>query len=204
MKNEKLNLDTLPEGEKRQEMKKEDLLSLLKKYNVPFNGWGTGESKTVEHLLSELNSGESELIEQGGSLVRKSFGAAIDVYYKKREKIFKLKEAKQVFRDGREKIRDLETSIGEKIRSGENTLSAARRALSEELGIEEEIDFKQIAPIIKGPTPSQSFPGLQSEYFINVFEVFLPERLYKPKGYTEEQADKKSIFNWEEVDISVT
>lgn len=200
MQNEKLDSNILLEKGKGQEVTRAELLELLKKYNVPFEKWGTGESKTIEHLLSELSSGESELIEKQGNLVRKSFGAAVNVYYKNREgKVFKLKEAKQVFRDGREKIRDLGTSIGEKIKPGESALSAAQRALSEELGIDEKLELKQASPIIKGPVSSQSFPGLQSEYFINVFEFFLPDNLYNPDGYTERQADKESIFIWEQI-----
>jgi len=200
MKSETVNQDKcLFDKETGSEIGREGLVELLKKYDVPFDSWGTGESKTAEHLLSEINLGESDLVEERGILVKKSFVAAINVYYKQGDKIFKLKEAKQIFYDGREKVRDLETSIGEKMRPGESASSAAYRALSEELGIKERIELKPVSPITKGPVASQSFPGLQSKFFINVFEIFLPDSMYKPDGYKEQQADKESIFIWEEI-----
>ncbi|OIO48351.1 hypothetical protein COX74_01210 [bacterium (Candidatus Gribaldobacteria) CG_4_10_14_0_2_um_filter_41_16] len=176
-----------------------ELLALLKKYNVLVNEWGKGEAKTVWHLLSEINSGEAELIEENGELIRKVQGATVNVYYTDGQKILKLKEKSQVFVDGRERVRELEASIGEKLKSNESPISAVQRALFEELNITESLPFSKVSETKKGPVPSISYPGIKTEYLTHVFEVILPFCFYKPEGYIEKQKDKETIFVWEEL-----
>ena len=40
-----------------------DLTNKLKKYDIPVELWGTGKSKTIKHLLDELNGDECYLEE---------------------------------------------------------------------------------------------------------------------------------------------
>ena len=39
----------------------DDLINLLKKHSVPVDSWGTGNSKTVGHLMNELKNKECSL-----------------------------------------------------------------------------------------------------------------------------------------------
>ncbi|MBI2036768.1 MAG: hypothetical protein HYT14_00185 [Candidatus Liptonbacteria bacterium] len=180
-------------------MNRQELLVLLGAYGVPLREWGTGEAKTVEHLLDEVNSSEAAIVEEDGVLHRVVYGAVLNVFYADGAATWKLKEAKQVFRDGRERVRDLDTSIGEKLKAGEDAKAGARRALTEELNIPDLLPLAPQPDIVKGPVPSVSFPGLKTKYIMRVFEVFLPAALYKPDGYVEEQTDKTNYYVWEKI-----
>lgn len=178
-------------------MLKEELREFLFSHNVPLDQWGKGAAKTLEHLCAEISSRESGLEEKNGALLRLAEGSTLNVYYNDRKNILRLVEARQIFKDGRIKVRELETSIGEKMRHGEDPRVAAYRALSEELGIFEKLFLIPVAPIKKGPIPSVSFPGILSVYMMHVFDVFIPPHLYKAEGYQEHQEDKSSYFVWQ-------
>ena len=181
-------------------MDKEELTALLKANHVPFDTWGTGEAKTFEHLWKEINEGESVLIERDNMLLRIANGSTLRVYYKKDSTLLYLKEDRQVFKDGREKKRNLaeNMSIGEKLKHGEIPAVCAWRSLAEELGITEKLPLTPRPDITRGPVPSVSFPGLHTMYTMYAFDVFLPERWFRPEGYVEKQPDKTSYFIWKE------
>ncbi len=180
-------------------MQEQELLALLQAHNIPLNEWGVGEAKNFNHLLSEVQSGEATVVEENGNLLRSAEGAVLVVYSTDGKRTWRLKEDKQVFKDGREKRRELETSIGEKMRPDESAVEAAYRALREELKITERLALTPKPSIIKGPVSSQSFPGLMTRYVMNVFEVFLPQHLFKSEGYIECQEDKTNYYTWIEV-----
>ena len=48
----------------------DDLIDLLKKHSVPVDSWGTGNSKTVGHLMNELKNKECYLEDKGDYLTR--------------------------------------------------------------------------------------------------------------------------------------
>lgn len=179
-------------------MNEQELLALLRSHHIPLHIWGTGEAKTFDHLLSEIQDGEAEVVEEDGKLLRSAEGAVLIVFYKDGARTLRLKEDRQVFKDGREKYRDLETSIGEKMRPSEAAVEAAYRALREELDVTERLELIPKPAIIKGPLPSQSFPGLMTRYAMHVFEVFLPKHHFKPEGYVEVQKDKTNYYIWVE------
>lgn len=172
-------------------MNKSELESLLKTYKIPFDTWGAGESKTISHLLQELNLEESTLIEGSDGIIRAETGVAIDVFYGK----LKLVEAKQVFSDGRERKRNLSTSVGEKIKPGENPLEAAARTMLEELGIVG-VAFTNYHFEEKSPVASTSFPGLLTKRSLHFFDTVLSDLQFKSEGYIEKQPDKTNYFVW--------
>lgn len=180
-------------------MEKYELKSLLEKHNVPYWEWGTNEAKTFEHLLDELNSGEAVLQERNGLLVRVVRGTSLHVYYREDASTWILKEEKQVFADGRQRIRNIDISIGEKARPGELPGEAAWRALREELGISDKLPLIPRPLVADGPVPSRSFPGLYTEHIIHIYDVFLPKRWFCPEGYIERQSDKTTFFVWREL-----
>ena len=101
------------------------------------------------------------------------------------------------YANGRVRIRDLASSISEKIKLREIPEAAAHRAIVEELGIKETLQLEKRGIQKKGPTPSASYPSLFTLYTIHYFETFLPSHLYAPR-YTERQDDKITIFVWKE------
>lgn len=174
----------------------EQLKHLLVANGIPLDEWGKGESKTLFDLHSELSLGESTLSVEDGKVIRTSFGAVANIYYQFGEDILKLREEKQVFSDGRECRRNLDFSIGEKVKKGESSIDAVKRAFREELGIEDELHMTELTSYDKGPVPSVYFPGLFSIYKVDRWAVLLPERLFKLNGYVEVQPDKTSYFSW--------
>ena len=189
-------------------MNRGELMRLLLGHNIPVGTWGTGKAKTFEHLFAEVTSEEVavEVEEAGGQIfgtvirprtVRRTvYGSIVRIYYDDGETSWKLVEQKQVFKDGRLRPRSLQGSIGEKLKRNELPETAARRAMAEELGITEPLSLDTFPPIIKGPLPSDSYPGLESVYYMHIFEVYLPTHLYKPEGYIEHQEDKDNYFVW--------
>lgn len=184
-------------------MIREEVLSLLFAHHIPTETWGTGKAKTLEHLFNEVESGEASLLEVDGVLMRRAEGSIVSVFYRNDPDTFFLREDRQVFSDGRTRVRDLDTSVGEKLSPNENPLSGAWRALVEELGFSYEetvrLVFVSEKQRVKGPVPSDSYPGLQTLYIMYPFTVFLPKHLFKPEGYMEKQTDKATYFEWKKV-----
>ncbi len=159
--------------------------------------WGQGEAKTVENLSSEINDGEVELVSTpNGKLTRKVAVANIDVtYINSAGQHYRLIERRQVLTDGRERMRTLETSVAEKLKAGEDVLSAAKRGVEEELGISNAI--LESRGTEQKLLDSPSYPGLISQYEVHKFSTSLSNEQYKPEGYVEKQADKSTYFEWE-------
>ena len=174
-----------------------ELTNKLKEYKVPVDYWGTGNAKTVDHLLDELKNEECEIIDEGGYLVRYIEFVGIKMYYKdKNGDIYVLKEDRQVFKDGRTRRRDMVASVAEKMKFGEDPLKSAIR------GVREELDIKLSSTQLKKMRDlnydggSQSYPGLKTKYKGHQFTCFLNDKQYKPNGYVEVQKDKSTFFVW--------
>lgn len=171
------------------------LIEILKDYNIDISGWGQGESKTIDHLFSEIVKGETKISVEGGKLIREVSALSIVVRYKN----LILKEDYQEFIDGRKRKRKMKASVAEKLDSKDkDLLSAVKRAINEELGIK--ISSSQIK---KGDDDvkvriSRSYPNLLSKVKLFGFEVSLNGDQFDPKGYVEIQEDKKTFFKWEE------
>lgn len=174
--------------------KTDEVTKLLQDHNVPISEWGTGEAKTLRDLVTEILTGESNLMIIGSEVFRQVEIVHVDVRYATDyvEKV--LYEAKQVFADGRTRERHL-SGVSEKMIPGEDPTSAAKRALSEELGINTNLNIESLSST-EETKPSQSYPGLNTQYKKHEARVFLPESAYNPRGYTEVQPDKITHFAW--------
>jgi hypothetical protein len=178
-----------------------DLKSLeeyLLRFGIPLEKWGKGYAKTLSHLLKEIESGECTILEEGGNLLREIEFAMCEMFYRDGKNLFKLIEKKQVFNDGRTRIRDKESSVSEKIMIGEDPLESLIRGVKEELGII--LGESQIEEVgdVKKTESSQSFPGLITKYSGHNFTCFLNQDQYNPNGYVEVQKDKSTYFIWKE------
>lgn len=179
----------------------QELKEYLLKHGVDVESWGTGESKTLSHLLKEIHEGESVLeLQKNGELHRIVTGVGVDVFYLDGSVLLKLEEEKQVFKDGRQRTRVLTASISEKMTANETPVEAAKRALREELKISDYDLSTDFVTKIKDPASSASFPGLQSRGVIYVYCCFIPSSEFKQEGYIEEQEDKTTYFIWKEVE----
>jgi hypothetical protein len=172
---------------------------LLTKYHIPTDIWSTGDAKIIDHLVNEINDGETILIEDKESekLIRQFSFLAVTVLYKDNEATYKLIEEKQVFTDGRTRVRSSDISVGEKIKHNENNIEdSIKRALQEELEIHEGFTVNK-SDNVKEDVDSKSYPGLTSQR--NRFNVVahIDSTQYKPEGYQEVQSDKTTYFVWE-------
>lgn len=185
---------------KSREMALNALRQQLESAGIDVSKWGKGQAKTLEHLQKEIENGETVLVTgEQGELLRKVVVGGADIYYVSPDgKKYRLKEDKQVFKDGRERKRDFGQAISEKMKPDENPKDAIVRGVREELGIEGAIALTEIG-VDEQLLSSPSYPGLQSQYIRHKFEVTLNGSQFNPNGYVEEQEDKSTYFVWEEV-----
>lgn len=167
---------------------------------IDTSSWGTGQAKTLAHLQKEIENGETILITgETGELLRRVDVGAADIYYQSSNgKKYRLKEDRQVFKDGRERRRDFGQAVSEKLKPGEDFKEAMVRGIREELGISGEIALSETGEYVK-QVNSMSYPGLESEHIIHEFQAILANEHFNPNGYVEEQSDKSTFFVWEEV-----
>ncbi len=171
----------------------------LEQAGVDISVWGKGEAKTLEALYQELEKGESFLQVVDGRLELLRYVVSANVYYTTKDGLkIRLQEDKQIFQDGRIRHRNFDDPIADKMQPGEDSKAAMLRCLEEELGLVGDLDLKQIEQYQK-KYESQSYPGLESQYIVYSFAVFLNDEQFQETGYIEEQDDKTTYFVWEEV-----
>ena len=178
----------------------DQLISKLKEYKIPFESWGTGYSKTTEHLFDELKNDECSIIDEQGYLIRYIEFVGVRVFYTDRDGTkYYLKEDRQVFKDGRERRRTMASSVSEKMKFGEDPMLSAFRGVEEELGIKLKDGQLLKHRDLQYDGGSQSYPGLKSKYKGHVFNCNLRREQYRPQGYVEVQKDKSTYFVWEKI-----
>ena len=169
---------------------------LLAQHGVDIAAFGRGDAKTLEHLLTEIEAGETVLEDHHGSLRRALSLVSLTVISPHGEHLV---EDRQVFADGRVRRRGLK-ALAEKFKPGEDPVAAARRALEEELGLPPRVvERLHVSEGNRTETveASPSYPGLTSVYHTTHLTVTLPLEAYEPEGYVEHQADKRTFFRWE-------
>lgn len=186
--------------EKSKESALNTLRQQLETAGIDVSEWGKGQAKTLAHLQKEIESGETVLVTgEQGELLRKVMVGGADIYYvSPGGKKYRLKEDRQVFKDGRERKRDLGQAVSEKMKPDEDLKDAMIRGVREELGIEGEISLTETGTdeqLLSSP----SYPGLQSQYVRHRFEATLNDQQFQSEGYTEKQEDISTYFVWEEV-----
>jgi hypothetical protein len=204
MKSKKIlffNQNTMENFEKKEHFPTDALKKQLADAGIDTSSWGTGQAKTLEHLQKEIESGETILITgKAGELLRRVVVGCADIYYQSPDgKKYRLKEDRQVFKDGRERRRNLGQAVSEKMKPGEDIKEAMIRGIQEELGISGEINLTETGTdeqIITSP----SYPGLKSQYIRHKFQAMLNDEQFNPGGYVEEQSDKSTYFIWEEAE----
>src|SRR5665811_1834485 len=78
----------------------DELGAYLKSFGIPIENWGKGISKEVFYLHRELLNGDSELIEDDGSLIRRAHFVNISIYAEFDGIMHTLIEDRQVFNEG--------------------------------------------------------------------------------------------------------
>jgi len=171
----------------------EDISNYLRDFGIPVELWGQGSTKTIGHLLKEINNGETILIQQGRELLRQVKFSAVRVAYRDSRDVYELVEDRQEFADGRVRRRDIGSSICEKIQPKETPKEAAERGLLEELKVHTKVRGGKEAEEI-GESPS--YPGLKTHYLRYDFNAELRQGQFSLAGYVHSQDDKTTYFVW--------
>lgn len=172
---------------------------LLTSVCIDYSKWGKGNSRTFDDFLRELVRGESKLsLDSKGKLLRTVSIACIDITYRD----LKLIEERQVFEDGRVRIRGLSATVTEKILPEEDPEKAALRGLEEELGIINTDTFNAVDKKESLRIESPSYPGVRSRYIVHHFEATIDSNEYQPEGYIEQNKDEglTAFFKWKRRD----
>jgi len=173
-----------------------ELRERLEQSGVLVEGWGTGKAKSLAHLIKEIVSGETMLLDRDGALVRQVSVAQADITFRGPEGLLKLVELRQVFTDGRVRERNNAFSLAEKMEPGEDPAQAIERGIREELGVEGDLPIQFVGEECEGMF-SPSYPGLFSEYRFFRYTVEFWADQYRPEGYIETQPDKTTYFGWQ-------
>jgi hypothetical protein len=175
---------------------------------------------SVGVLRSELDSEAGEVlrrialeIERGGAalrrneegmLVRESHLVRADVLYLSADNgLLRLVEKKQVFKDGFEHSRQLETSISTVGRPYDDYGEFVMRVVRFGLGIEGALRIRALGSTAES-LDSSDYPGLPSMQITHRYAVILSDRQFKPDGYVEDQDDMETHYVWEHVPREAT
>ena len=131
--------------------------------------WGQGEAKTIEQLYTEICLGECELVFKGEALTR-LVRVALAIVPHSHHINLRLVVVTQLFADGRVRKFEQANLPGGKVMKGESPLSAVRRELWEEAGLNlSEADVPPSEDICEEQRLSPSYPGLLSVYKKHTF-----------------------------------
>lgn len=176
-----------------------DFRDWLVEHGVPVEEYGTGKFKTVGHLYKEVKEGETVLTEEEGGLVRRVEFVGARVLYRSPEGVLRLYESRQVFKDGRVRVREnMPYSAAEKFKAGEDHKEVLVRGMEEELGMQ--VDESQFAFYNKKEVENnEDYPGIRSFHIGYEYLVNLRKDQYVAEGYVERQDDKDVYFEWRPV-----
>lgn len=177
-----------------------DLKEVLVSCGIDYSCWGKDSTKSLEQLFQEIQSGDCILHYSSDKIIRSVSVVTVDIFFEKNGSLYELFEEKQIFSNGSEKIRKLNSSLSEKIKYSESVEEALVRMVQEETGITIELSRFKIAILNRTDAKtSDSYPGVFSRYSFRDYYVFLNQDEYIASGYDEIQKDKTSYFKWREV-----
>lgn len=177
----------------------EELTQLMLDAGVAVEEYGKSEAKDIDDLQKEIAEGECfVIIGPEGVLTREVRPVFVNVLCHLSDgRVMVLREEKQVFRDGRIRKRNLSSSLGEKLKAGEDTTEATFRALSEEIEVTEVVSLEKVSEESRTFTPP-TFPGIKSTYSSTFFVAIIPESAYVAEGYVERQLKKDNYYVWDQ------
>lgn len=191
---------------------KQELRDLLHEYNIPFEQWnGSGLQDLYDYFKPSKNSFKMDnvtLHDVKGELWIASAQTMLNVYHTSADgTLLKLRETSRTYYDNQGKpqppvISRARSSIGEtgQLIDGhpERPFNTARRALHEELGIEDDSAILQItstASLLRQKTRGHHyFRPIKAEDHTHYFDVVLDPDTVRTKYINEERADDGRLY----------
>ena len=175
----------------------DELLSILKEYNIPLNIWGTYGYKTINHLWEEIKEEECVLSIVNNEIHRNVQFIGAKIIYEKDGIKYKLCEDRAEFKDGRIRIRGIVHSVAEKFKADEDPTKALIRGIKEELGLN--INKNQFIYYNKEDIENnEDYPGIKSFHTGYLYFIKINDEQFKPQ-YIEYQEDKTIYFVWRRI-----
>lgn len=171
------------------------LTKLLVLFGVKLDDWGIGEARTVEHLFTEIELGES-FLRIGNSEKLERVLSIVKMIIVDPQK-GTLLEDYQILPDGTR--RDRRRSPSGKISVKETPAVALVREMNEELNLKKE-DYSAIFDETRvEEKPSRAYPDLRSIYEIHPVRITLNPHVDINDGYTtiDKEDGKKLFFCWQ-------
>ena len=176
---------------------------LLNTYNINYANWGkNGQTKSINNLFKELQTGDSILNVEEGNLIRKSTSLWIDVF-RNETLSHVLHEKKQFLLNGKVKLRNENHPVTEKQMRNEGIMDTLQRGLNEELGLTRSMyKIKQNTHTQINKTNSKSYPGLKAVYKKHFKKIILlpnkmPEMFKQNNFITQNSNGKKILWKWD-------
>jgi hypothetical protein len=184
-----------------------DILDFLDANRAPWNLWGRyGASRSVRDLIQYLR--EDQVAFRNGDTAGMLLDvnvAVVMVYYDDNGTILELVEECQVVHRTGACLERGYPGVGETMRKGELVVSAAMRALDEELDWGDpskyrlsgltKIEHRDKVESEKWPSINGA-PGIYSVYHRHISESWISQELYDPSGYVQHEPDRDIIFKW--------
>ncbi|MEM7802189.1 MAG: NUDIX domain-containing protein [Chloroflexota bacterium] len=171
-----------------------DLKNWLVERKIDLSTWGKGDAKSLIDLWHEVISGDIHL--EDNPLCRKVNVAVLIIQQEEKYLI----EKEQIMSDQR--VRQRSWPPSEKIQRDESLPTAVRRCLREELGVPGyAVEIIRMIPDARIESrTSPSYPGLETEYRLNVIEVRvsgLPQRAFETEEDRKNDTDPVRTHRWE-------
>lgn len=170
----------------------------LNKNGINPSSWKGGIK--VEILYDEWTKGECVFERDQSGIIRKAQVVCVHCFHTNHvgERL-RLNEEKQIMPDGTERLRGYKF-VSETMKPSENLEAAAKRALQEELQIDDpELQFERIPDYDEDKIKeSTTYSGLKCHYLIWHFKTEIPTKLFKER-YEEIEDNVTTIFGWEKV-----
>jgi hypothetical protein len=161
------------------------------KLTLPLHLYGVGQAKSFDRLVEEIEQGETLIDFRNNQPVRLIQVARVYIFCKGRQLI----ESKQTIKGQGDRFRNLDC-VSEKFKLRERARDAAVRGIEEELGLcIKESDLVLLGKLAE-ERESPSYPGLLTCYVFYDFQWVLPEEYYRQEGYTADEGDCITFFNW--------
>lgn|GEM_PF-1027901 len=178
----------------------EDLRGWLDQFKIDYSAWGTGRTKTIECLHTEIVRGEGLLSFENGEAYLTS--RVVLLWVTSPDGQQRVIELGQRFNDGRAECdqvrirRTLGAMPAEKMLPNESVLLGARRALAEELGIHDIRNSAfRVEDVSQRLDNAECFPGLVRRITCFAVHVELPQEAMRDR-YVEHGPARDTYFGW--------